>query len=406
MRDHKTSLATLSIRSIVLVTKFIFIFYLAKITSPENIGAFGLLQASSIIFTFIAGFQINTYISRRIAGREANIQGLEISQHLTWAFILGLIFSPIGGYILLYIIQDPTISITLVMVVFAFEIILQEIGRYLLIIFKPIAANIFEMIRGVAWIPIFIIWMEVAYKEFSFNSMLIFWISSLFCALLYGLYNLKDLNIRPSLLKLSWLTNSIKSALNNYWIAILNQFQAYGDRFIIGLLLDIRILGFYLIYLNLASSIQIFAQTGAIGIKTPQLIIDARETDKNKFKKNLTRMLMECIVIGALLTLFLNLFIESFLNYLNPEYLDYKNFLLPLCLAYISLVFSQVAQVGLYALKKDIKILKINLFFVFLYLISLIYFTSEYGANGAIISLIFLGTLSGIVKWYTINKII
>ena len=285
MRDHKTSLATLSIRSIVLVTKFIFIFYLAKITSPENIGAFGLLQASSIIFTFIAGFQINTYISRRIAGREANIQGLEISQHLTWAFILGLIFSPIGGYILLYIIQDPTISITLVMVVFAFEIILQEIGRYLLIIFKPIAANIFEMIRGVAWIPIFIIWMEVAYKEFSFNSMLIFWISSLFCALLYGLYNLKDLNIRPSLLKLSWLTNSIKSALNNYWIAILNQFQAYGDRFIIGLLLDIRILGFYLIYLNLASSIQIFAQTGAIGIKTPQLIIDARETDKNKFKK-------------------------------------------------------------------------------------------------------------------------
>ena len=58
MRDHKTSLATLSIRSIVLVTKFIFIFYLAKITSPENIGAFGLLQASSIIFTFIAGFQM------------------------------------------------------------------------------------------------------------------------------------------------------------------------------------------------------------------------------------------------------------------------------------------------------------------------------------------------------------
>ena len=186
------------------------------------------------------------------------------------------------------------------------------------------------MIRGVAWIPIFIIWMEVAYKEFSFNSMLIFWISSLFCALLYGLYNLKDLNIRPSLLKLSWLTNSIKSALNNYWIAILNQFQAYGDRFIIGLLLDIRILGFYLIYLNLASSIQIFAQTGAIGIKTPQLIIDARETDKNKFKKNLTRMLMECIVIGALLTLFLNLFIESFFKLLKPRVFRLQKFFITL----------------------------------------------------------------------------
>ena len=214
------------------------------------------------------------------------------------------------------------------MVVFAFEIILQEIGRYLLIIFKPIAANIFEMIRGVAWIPIFIIWMEVAYKEFSFNSMLIL---DKFIILRFALWSIQfeDLNIRPSLLKLSWLTNSIKSALNNYWIAILNQFQAYGDRFIIGLLLDIRILGFYLIYLNLASSIQIFAQTGAIGIKTPQLIIDARETDKNKFKKNLTRMLMECIVIGALLTLFLNLFIESF-KLLKPRVFRLQKFFITL----------------------------------------------------------------------------
>ena len=60
----------------------------------------------------------------------------------------------------------------------------------------------------------------------------------------------------------------------------------------------------------------------------PQLIIDARETDKNKFKKNLW-LLMECIVIGALLTLFLNLFIESFLNYLNPKFRLQKFFYYP-----------------------------------------------------------------------------
>lgn len=406
MRDHKTSLATLLIRSIVLVTKFVFIFYLAKITSPENIGAFGLLQASSIIFTYVAGFQINTYISRKIAGNDFNIQGLEISQHLIWAFILGLVFAPIAMYMLLSVIGDTSISMILVMVVFILEIVLQEIGRYLLIIFKPISANIFEMIRGVAWIPIFIIWTVMTNMEFSFNSMLIFWISSLLCALYYGLYNLGDLKLRIPSLNVNWLKNSIRSSLNNYWIALLNQFQAYGDRFIIALLLDVRILGFYLIYLNLASSIQIFAQTGAIGIKMPQLIIDARKTKKDEFKKTLKTILIESAVIGILLTIFLNLSLDMFLTYVNSEYLEYKNFLLPLCLVYITLVVSQVGQVGLYSLKKDIQILRINIVFMFLYLISLIYLVSEYGANGAILSLLFLGILSSIAKWYTIKKII
>ena len=387
----------MGLRSLLLGSKFLFILILAKICNIRVVGIYGILQATAIIFSFVIGAELHTEVARRISG--SNSFKKILSQHISWVFLIGVLFAPlvIVGLIQLKVVEQ--LNYFIYFLILLGEALSLEVGRYLLTLFRPIASNILQFIRGGIWIPAALSGIYF-YDADPVGIILIFWCIGLWIAIIYGLVTLGS--ERPTLLlpNFKWLVITGKKSFYNYLISLVNQVQSYGDRYVVGYFFGDAILGAYLFYLNIAASIQIFSQTGSIGVITPHILISAREMNFVKFKYYLRKMLNDSIVI--IMGVSLLLYVVS--NYLIVGYKDIGitqyQYLLPwMMVLYSFLSVAQIAQIGLYALRMDRKNLLTNIALSLVLFGGYFIFLPYLGIIGVLISGLVVSVLSMGYKW-------
>ncbi|HJU66311.1 MAG TPA: hypothetical protein VJ596_11565, partial [Gemmatimonadaceae bacterium] len=151
MRAVATGVLNMGLRGLTLVSKFLLLLGLARYLAPEELGVYGVFVGTVGIAVYVLGFDIYVYNTREILAQEerhrpAIIRDQAIFHLLAYAVTLPLLLGVfVGGFL-------AWRYAALFYIVLIFEHLSQEAYRLLLVLSRPIAANMLLFVRAGAWV--------------------------------------------------------------------------------------------------------------------------------------------------------------------------------------------------------------------------------------------------------------
>ena len=385
------SLFSISIRTLLILLKFIFIILLSKLSNVENVGVYALLASSLTLLVFFSGAELHSSACRNIV-----IESSKVNRQIIFTthsiFVFFTLFASLAIYIILSnlgLLSDwPWLTYSFIMLCF-FELYSQEIGRYLLMMKMPIASNTLQLIKGGGWVLPALYIISTEDESEHIRIVLHFWLSASAFSVLIGLVLLKPKLFFSKNVDFSWLKKALVEARVYWYIAILAQVQMYADRFMLNYFRGAQEVGILSMFQNFTNVVQTFVQVGVIGIFLPKLIEEYHKNNHEGLKKTIFTICKHTLLLIATISLLLIIFIDLVLLLINKEV--YFQFIRVFYLQLVSSIFltlSLIPHIVLYSMRKDNSLFKIAIKSLPFYLVLLAFLTSEFGIYGVVYSTI------------------
>ena len=372
-------------RVLVLIGKFAFIVVLAKTTDPATLGIYALLLTVNSLAVYIIGLEIHTFTGREIAADRAdNRGGVHIQSHLvtvTGVFLLAL---PVIFGVVYSLNLVGKFHFVLFAAILLAEALSQEFGRYLLMLSRPVASNLLQLIRGAAWMPLPTTLLLLGGGSDPINLVLWNWFAGALAACLFGLWQIRQYLQPRHRYRLEWFVEAFSSARYYFAVALLTQVQLYSDRFVVQYFLGESSVGILSFFQSFASTIVTFVQTGVVAVMVPRLILAADRGD-NEEERRIRRSMFSlgmglALIIAAGLAIALPLLLSVMGKTAYRPGLPIFYILLAGNLAVVTGV---VVHLSLYARRRDVQLMKVSLIVVPIGLLSNIVAVPLFGITGA-----------------------
>lgn len=270
-----------ALRGSILFLRFILTFYIAKYTSPEEVGLFALYWGGLILASSLMGLDVYTHTTRLILTPKVNKPKV-LATHIGFLLISCIIFTPI--FTLLFYNSSLEIPFFLVIIfVFhlPFEYFSQEVSRLLIPLKRPTVSIVLLFVRSALWIPIVIIGLIYKWNFDPLELIVISWLTSsiLSSILSYCYLNIMTKNIILPLINISWIKASIVSSGIFFIGTILFRAILGGDRFFVGYYLGVNILGVYSIYASVSLGVLALLESGVSAWRYPTLVTAIQSKD-------------------------------------------------------------------------------------------------------------------------------
>ena len=382
---------SIMIRAVLILIKFGFLILFTKYTTVENVGVYALLVSFLTLSVFAFGAELHASACRGVViEKKISRRNVIFSTHSFFVFVvfalvavIYLLFSYFG-----YLSGWYWMSFTFVLLCFL-ELYSQEIGRYLLMMEKPIASNIVQLIKGGAWSLPALYLISTKPIDEHIDIILNCWYIATFLSVLVGLYCLKDKVFFIKKIDFSWLCKALRESRLYWFIAILGQWQMYADRFVLNYFSGPADVGILSVFQNFTNVIQTFIQVGVIGILLPKLISKYHDRQYSEFKSYVKKMLSQTLFITLILSVLLVLFIKIVLEVIDKEiYLQSLDIFYLQLISSIFLILSLIPHIVLYSMRADKQLFSILVLGFPFYLLGLVLFTYFYGMHGLVLSTI------------------
>lgn len=366
-----------------LASKFILVLFLAKYVTLNELGIYSLITASVTYFIFLLGFDFYTYSNRELLKTEDKRWGSAINNQFIF-------------YCISYVLSIPIILIFFYLDIIPWEYFLyfyallilehssQELMRLLVVMLKPMQANIQLFIRSGGWIFFFILYYYFT-GNISLSSLFIFWIIADLLAITFSIAcfdKYKVFYLKFSEFNFSWVITGLRIALPLLISTLALRGIYVVDRYILKYQADISSVGIYSFYSNMSNALISFVDAVIVVQFYPKLIKAYSNNDivnysevLRSFKK---RMIYFCI---AIFTILASTFpIVAF-------FLGKSQFIENISVYYILLVSAVIYCIGLvyhfelYARDKDKPIIVSSLV-SFIVGIAIMFLLSRYGMLG------------------------
>ena len=287
-----------------LAVRLVFVMALAKLASPAMLGYFGLLAATELIAIYAAGFELHTFSTRRYA-RHACPSQLRIcfSAH-TWVFRLSAPIAAaiaIGSAWLFDVGLDGT-GYACFAVIAITGTLTQEIGRYLVLMGKPIRAMVLYFLRTAGWMPFALFFIGPAHD--TIGNILIAWAAGAALSLCWGLHAVRAALSFRMRMRRRYVWHALTRSLNYYAVATAAVVQSNVERFVLQVMLGPTAVGIYSLFLTLANTLTALIQAGVLNIFLPRLLTafgtltpDRRDVLRLAMK----RALIVCVLMSAMI---------------------------------------------------------------------------------------------------------
>lgn len=243
-----------SLRSLSAASKFFLVSYLGVTLTPDSLGQFALFATIVVLFTQVAGLEINQTLGRRIHGitRQARVE--YFSQHVVLASLsyvllsLILVYSYYGSFDGLWHLALPILYL---------EHITTELYRYRIQLLMPIRASLCIFLKN-AWILISVPLHEIAlFPEFTISNIFVCWLVSLILSLVVGMPIVRRAEVAYFIRKKILLLGRSIALLRQSSLLILSAFfvtvTSVFDKLYIERILDLPSLGEYFLYQTISS---------------------------------------------------------------------------------------------------------------------------------------------------------
>ena len=288
----------ISLRGVTLASRFLFIFFLAKYLAPEDLGLYGIFTATVGYALYFVGLDFYVYTTREVLKSERKQWGSFLKNQAFVSFFL---------YILLFITLFLTVvsgKITVIqaswfLLILILEHINQEISRLLVIINQQTIASVLLFVRQGLWAILIVALMATRILPGTLNNVFLFWTASGLLSMTLGFLSLKKVGMGgwQSKIDYSWIIKGIK--VSGFFLVATLALRGLQtvDRYWMQYLNNLEVVGAYVLFIGMASTLMTFLDAGVFSFSYPALIKLKNEREDSGFEKHLKKMSVITILI-------------------------------------------------------------------------------------------------------------
>ncbi|MEK5325864.1 oligosaccharide flippase family protein [Aeribacillus sp. FSL M8-0254] len=281
------SILSILLRSLTLLSKFIFLIFIARFLGPKQLGDYGLITASISVVIYILGADFYIYNTREILKSDQNNVPILIRDQFIFHLLLYVVILPICLFLFVFnLIQWNYFLIFYLLLVS--EHLSQECYRLLITLSRPIFANFILFIRSGIWIYILIILFVFFDKIQSLNVALLAWFLGGLFSIILTLYGLKKLDwsvIKNQQINWKWIKTGVLNSLIFLLSSICIQLIPFLERIVLKKFEGTEKVGIYTYYSNITNTVLTFIVTGVFTILYPKLIKSYQNGNFEEYKK-------------------------------------------------------------------------------------------------------------------------
>jgi O-antigen/teichoic acid export membrane protein len=393
-------LLNLSLRGGGMVGKFLLIFFLARILSPEEVGTYGLFTVTVGYALYFLGMDFYTYSGRAMLHAEQKMwpamlrdQAVLFACSYMVVFpLLSLIFW--GGML-------PVKYALVFYVLLTMEHLSLECIRLLVIIGKPLAAGVFIFIRSGAWCYALVATYLGGLTSVELKTVFWLWVLADALAVAGGVWLLRNLpwgNLN-SKINWAWIGQGLRVAA----LFLVGTLALRGiftlDRYFVEAYSGREMLGVYTLYLGVCTSIIGFVDAAVFSFRYPRLVSIYKSGQYAAFESVRRDFGRQTLIAVTLLALAAAALIVPVLEWIGkPLYLQHLSVFYLLLAASTLFVIGHIPHYSLYAMGYDRSIVGAHIAGFIAFIVLSVLLAPAYGMGGVATALFMAVTLTGALK--------
>lgn len=408
-RSAAAGMISMGLRALSLLAKFGFMVILAKFTDSATVGIYALLVTVVTIAIYLIGLELHTFTAREIVADPGEARGhgsVHIQSHLLTLTGVFLLAVPVIWGIIFWLGLIGKFSFFILTVIVLLEVFGQELGRYLLVLSRPVASNFLQFVRGAAWMPVPIIFLVSDHGASATNIILLSWAGGAALADLFGFWCIRSYLSPLRQYQLSWLNQAFLSARHYFAVALLTQVQYYSDRFIVQRVMGEASVGVLSFYQSFANTTATFVQTGVISVMLPRLLLAAKRDDRAAESHVRRAIFLWAMALAIGISVALAVGMPLLLRSLNkPAYGSALLAFYTLLFGNIILIAGLVVHLCLYARRQDAQLMRVSLVVIPVSLTANAFAIPAFGVMGAACVFVFTSSLDLLVKYSLLRRV-
>jgi len=358
------------LRSGVLASKFLLIFFLAVYLPPEELGLYGLIVVSIAYGIYPLGFDFYNYTTRELIKSNKKTWGRLLKNQGALHVRLYGLFLPLFAFVFFLDLLPwriaPWFFLLLVL-----EHLNQECMRLLIAMSKPLSASLALFMRQGIWALIIVAWMHQYPEARDLEYVLSAWVLGSAGALFVAFYTITTLPIAGwrEPVDWAWIKKGLRIALPLLVSTLSLSTISTIDRYWFGHLQGNALLGAYVFYISLAASLISFLDAAVFHFSYPKMVYAASKGDIASMKKIMKEMFIQVTALSALFVVCAIFLTSPILNFIGKEaYLGSENLFFILIIAMIIHAYSHIPHYVLYAKHQDRVIVRSHVMSVFFFI--------------------------------------
>lgn len=359
MLNHSFRLLNIGLHGLTLVTRFLFIFCLAKYLDPAQVGYYGLFTATISYAMYFIGLDFYTYVTREIINTHSEQRGRLLKAQAALSGVLCLAFFPFAAFFL-HQSDWPGNLIWWFFPVLLLEYFNQEVARFLVATSKQITASVILFVRQGSWAIVAVSLMTLHTPSRNLDNVMALWVTAGVIAAAIGLREVWKLRMGGwgIVVDWAWIRRGIGVSIAFLIATLALRGIQTGDRYWLEALGGIEMVGAYVILLGVASTLIAFLDAGIFAFTYPVLIKLSHQQAHAAAKTKVFQMFIQTLVLSAIFALVSWLALPYLLGWIgNPIYLSAQHWYPWLLMAMVLNALSMVPHFALYARGQDRQII-------------------------------------------------
>ncbi|MEW6049511.1 MAG: polysaccharide biosynthesis C-terminal domain-containing protein [Candidatus Zixiibacteriota bacterium] len=288
----KTSLTNLVLRGLTLASKFALMMLIARHATPADMGIYGLMAVSISIALYLVGMDFYVYNTRELLARPEPerlplIRDQLVFHSVAYALVLPALMIVFWGGILDWRLVGWFYGLLVL------EHLCLEVGRLLVAMSHPVAANLVLFGRGTVLLAVVTALSFVHSRRVELDYVWFGWSAGIVTGLIIGLWYLRGLgwrHVSAVPVDWRWIRRGLKVALPYLSATAALLGVQYTDRYFLQQYHGEATVGVYTFFAGFSNVVQVFAFTGITMIMYPR-IVAAYQSGKTREYRDLMRKL-------------------------------------------------------------------------------------------------------------------
>lgn len=367
--DHLSSLVIMSMRSGMLIAKFVLSLFIARYMGLEELGMYGLIVgAAGTVQAFMRGGVFNT-LSRDAVHQSPSELTVHLRYYGTGILALYALLIPLCFGIGLY--YDRPVFALLILAVFLTEHVSFDIFVLINNLQRQKLANLILSLQSASWIYLYVGLAFFLPSLRTLETLLMFWTGGGLVAIAATVFVFRAWPWKDAFaekIRLSWYPEKIRASWRLYANEVLINLNLYVDRFLITAFISLEVTGVYVFFFQIVQAINNLVGAGVILVFRPRLI----QAFKGNRLKDFRALFQECMVRALGNTVFLSAVSIALMPFVirltdKPLAMEFLPLFWLMLFASLFRVAATVAKSGIFAQHQDGMLLKLAIInFVFM----------------------------------------
>lgn len=343
------------LRGTTLAARFLFVFFLAKYLNEKDVGYYGLFTATVGYFLYFVGLDFYTYTTREIIKAHVDERGRMIKGQITLSAWLYLFVLPFAALFLPQAGWPQNLVLWFFPILFL-EHLNQEISRLLTALSEQIAASYILFMRQGSWALVIVCLMAMNTKTRDLHTIMACWMVASLVAAGFGIRKIRQLNFGGWHQKTdwTWVRRGVKISTAFLLATLALRGVQTADRYWIEALSGIEIVGAYILFFGVASTLMVFLDAGVFSFAYPELVNLHHRQQHAQARKKVIWLLVYVMAASAVFGICSWFLLPYLLNWIGKSIYVQSLYLYPwLLLATVLNALGLVVHFALYAQGKD-----------------------------------------------------